>query len=141
MPDPRAQARFAAPDVFISYASDDVTRAAALHARLVAAGFAVWFDKARLAPGCDWHREIGAGCEAARVMLPLLTPAWKQSEWTRYETYSHDAVVPVVPRQYSESIGGVRFNAWSECGVSAPAMRAHLIARTATQGFASRTAD
>ena len=35
----------------------------------------------------------------------------------------------------------VRFNAWSECGVSAPAMRAHLIARTATQGFASRTAD
>jgi hypothetical protein len=36
--------------VFISYASGDVARAEALHARLTAAaGFAVWFDKARLA--------------------------------------------------------------------------------------------
>jgi predicted esterase len=43
------------PQVFISYASDDVARAAALHARLTAAGFEVWFDKARLAAGCDWH--------------------------------------------------------------------------------------
>ena len=62
--------------VFISYASDDVARAAALHARLTAAGFEVWFDKARLAPGCDWHKEIEAGCEAALAPLNLTFEAW-----------------------------------------------------------------
>jgi hypothetical protein len=65
--------------VFNGYASDDVARAAALHARLTAAGFEVWFDKARLVPGCDWHKDIEARCEAARVILPLLTPRWQHS--------------------------------------------------------------
>jgi hypothetical protein len=51
---------------------------------------------ARLSVGCDWHREIEAKSEAARVVLPLLTPRWKQSQWTRYETYSHDQIVPLV---------------------------------------------
>jgi hypothetical protein len=66
--------------LFINYASPDFDRAAALHARLVAAGFSVWFDKVRLDPGCNWHKEIKAGCEAARVILPLLTPRWQNSE-------------------------------------------------------------
>ena len=48
--------------------------AKALEHRLTDAGFSVWFDKARLNPGCDWHKEIEAGCNAARVILPLLTP-------------------------------------------------------------------
>jgi tetratricopeptide (TPR) repeat protein len=84
------------PELFISYASGDIDRAAALYARLTALGFCVWFDNARLTPGCDWHREIEAGCEAARLMLPLLTPRWAKSEWTRYETYVHNAVIPVL---------------------------------------------
>ena len=97
MPDASAtDSRPAAPQLFISYASADLDRAAALHARLQAAGFAVWFDKARLRPGCDWHKEIEAGCEAARVVLPLLTPRWKASEWTRFETYGHAAVLPLL---------------------------------------------
>lgn len=83
-------------EIFISYAAPDVARARALHARLVETGFAVWFDRARLAPGCDWHREIEAGCDAARVIVPLLTPHWKRSEWTRYETYASPSVVPVL---------------------------------------------
>src|SRR5271169_5903541 len=82
--------------VFISYASGDLARAEELQARLTAAGFEVWFDKARLAPGCDWHNEIEAGCEAARVILPLLTPRWLHSPWTKYETYASDAVIPVL---------------------------------------------
>jgi hypothetical protein len=61
----------APPQLFISYASGDVARAEALHARLTAAGFEVWFDQARLVPGCDWHKDIEVGCEAARVILPL----------------------------------------------------------------------
>jgi hypothetical protein len=74
------------PELFISYASADLGRAAPLHARFAAEGFRVWFDKARLTPGCDWHKEI----EAARVVLPLITPRWARSEWTRYETYAHN---------------------------------------------------
>ena len=92
------------PELFISYASGDLDRAAALHARLVAAGFRVWFDKLRLTPGCDWHQQIEAGCDAARIILPLMTPRWAKSEWTRYETYAHDAVIPVLAEGKPEDV-------------------------------------
>jgi hypothetical protein len=44
------------PELFISYASGDLHRAAALHAGLSAQGLRVWFDKIRLTPGCDWRQ-------------------------------------------------------------------------------------
>jgi tetratricopeptide (TPR) repeat protein len=83
-------------DVFISYSSADLRYAEALHQRLDAEGLKVWFDRARLEPGCDWHAEIEAGCEDSRIVLPVLTPRWKASEWTRYETYGAEAVLPLV---------------------------------------------
>jgi tetratricopeptide (TPR) repeat protein len=83
-------------DTFISYASPDLAFAEEAHRRLLAAGFRVWFDKARLNPGCDWHKEIEAGCEASRVLLPVLTPLWKKSDWTKFETYGADAVIPLI---------------------------------------------
>jgi tetratricopeptide (TPR) repeat protein len=89
---PRAMAY----DCFISYASADLNLAEELHRRLTAAGFSVWFDKARLVEGCSWHQEIEAGCEASRVLLPLLTPRWKLAEWTRYETYGAEEVIPLL---------------------------------------------
>ena len=92
MGEPVSDFRREAPELFISYASVNLDRASALATRLAAEGFRVWFDKARLAPGCDWHGEIEKGCGAARVVAPLLTPNWKLSEWTRYETYDHAAV-------------------------------------------------
>jgi tetratricopeptide (TPR) repeat protein len=83
-------------DCFISYASPDLSHAEALYQRLIACGFSVWFDKARLREGCLWHEEIEAGCETSRVILPVLTPNWKLSEWTRYETYGGEAIIPVL---------------------------------------------
>ena len=85
-------------DCFISYASPDLAKAEELNRRLVAAGFSVWFDKVHLRErhGSQWHAEIEAGCESSRVVLPVLTPRWKQSEWTRYETYGAEAVIPIV---------------------------------------------
>ena len=53
----------------------------------------VWFDKARLAPGFNWHHEIEQGCENSRVILPVLTPRWKNSDWTKFETYGAEAVI------------------------------------------------
>jgi len=82
-------------NVFISYQSADLEFAEQLNARLVDEGFQVWFDKARLEAGCDWHSEIEAGCESSRIFLPVLTPHWKGSEWTRYETYGAEAVIPL----------------------------------------------
>jgi len=101
------------PDLFISYASSDLNRAAGLHRRLAAEGFRVWFDKIRLTPGCDWHKEIEAGCEAARVILPLITPRWAKSEWTRYETYAHDAVIPVLAEGKVEEVMPPPLRRWS----------------------------
>jgi len=83
-------------DAFISYASADRALAEEVYRRLTAAGLKVWFDKLRLNSGCDWHKEIEAGCEASRVLLPLLTPRWKLSEWTRFETYGAEAVIPLI---------------------------------------------
>ncbi|MSV28375.1 MAG: tetratricopeptide repeat protein [Bryobacterales bacterium] len=83
-------------DCFLSYASPDLPHAEEVHRRLTLAGFTVWFDKARLRPGFDWHREIEEGCEESRVLLPLLTPRWKLSDWTRYETYGAEAVIPIL---------------------------------------------
>jgi len=83
-------------DAFISYASADLAFAQTVHQRLTSEGFKIWFDKDRLKPGFDWHREIEQGCESSLVMLPILTPRWKQSLWTCYETYAHRDIIPIL---------------------------------------------
>ena len=91
-------------DCFLSYASADVKTAEALYGRLTAEGFSVWFDKARLQPGFDWHREIEAACEASRIVLPILTPRWSRSEWTKYETYGAEAIIPLIAEGRFEDV-------------------------------------
>lgn len=83
-------------DVFISYASHDIAFAEEVSKYLNAEGFKVWFDKDRLVPGFNWHHLIEQGCENSRVILPILTPRWKLSDWTKYETYGAEAVVPLL---------------------------------------------
>jgi hypothetical protein len=77
LPDPQAaDDRPEHPELFISYASGDLDRAATLHRLLAAEGFRVWFDNVRLTPGCDWHKEIAAGCEAARRSRSPVVASW-----------------------------------------------------------------
>jgi tetratricopeptide (TPR) repeat protein len=83
-------------DLFVSYRSSDLSLAESLYERLTREGFCVWFDKARLDPGCNWHRQIEAGCEGSRIILPVLTPEWQQSEWCRFETYGSEHVIPLL---------------------------------------------
>lgn len=83
-------------DCFISYASADLHIAEELSWRLTSEGFTVWFDKDRLKPGFDWHAKIEDGCENSRVFLPVLTPRWKQSDWTKFETYGAESIIPLV---------------------------------------------
>lgn len=85
-------------DCFISYQSADLRLAEQVHQGLIAAGLdpsRIWFDKKRLQPGFEWHKEIEAGCESSRVLLPVLTPRWQHSRWTRFETYGAEIVVPL----------------------------------------------
>jgi len=82
-------------DVFISYKSEDLPLAESLHQRLVQAGFSVWFDRIRLKPGFRWYGEIEDGCEKSRILLPVLTPRWRTSEWTKFETYGAEAIIPL----------------------------------------------
>jgi hypothetical protein len=91
-------------DCFISYARSDLAHAEVLHQRLIAAGFSVWFDIARMREGCDWHNEIREGCESSRVVLPVLTPRWKLSNWTRYETYGAETIIPVLAEGSLEEV-------------------------------------
>jgi hypothetical protein len=81
---------------FLSYLSKDRVPAERVYVRLAAAELDVWFDAARLKPSFEWHGEIEAACESSRVLLPLLTPNWKNSEWTRYETYNAENVIPLL---------------------------------------------
>ena len=87
---------FMSYDCFISYSSSDLRIAEELHGQLCNEGFNCWFDKARLAPGFDWHREVEEGCESSRVVLPILTPRWGLSEWTKFETYGAEVIIPLV---------------------------------------------
>jgi hypothetical protein len=84
-------------DCFISYASkSDLPEAGALYKALIQAGHTVWFDRVRIRDGFNWHHEIEAGLNASRVVLPVLPPDWKNSLWTRYETYGAERVIPLL---------------------------------------------
>ena len=82
-------------DVFISYKSEDLALAQTVHDCLKPTGLEIWFDRVRLEPGFNWHDEIEAGCENSRILLPVLTPRWQTSEWTKFETYGAEAVIPL----------------------------------------------
>jgi hypothetical protein len=104
-PSPEPASRPTAPaGLFISYARVDLARAEALHRRLLAEGIAVWFDRERLKPGYNWHKEIEAAADAARLVLPVVTPHWQRSDWTKYETYAAAAVLPVLAEGAPEDV-------------------------------------
>jgi tetratricopeptide (TPR) repeat protein len=67
-----------------------------LDRRLATEGFKIWFDKPRLRPGDNWYDEIKGAADNARIILPILTPRWKQSNWTKFETYAAETVIPLI---------------------------------------------
>lgn len=83
-------------DVFISYASEDKEIAKKLYEQLKKEKLRVWFDTTRLKPGYEWHLEIENACESSRILMPVLTSNWASSEWTRFETYGADKIIPIV---------------------------------------------
>jgi len=83
-------------DCFISYASQDVSLAEKLCDFLKERGLSVWLDRERLKPGFDWYAQVRDAADSASVVLPILTPKWALSNWTKFETYAADRVVPLL---------------------------------------------
>ncbi len=117
-------------DCFLSYTSPDLAHAQKLHELLTGAGFSVWFDKVHLRErdGTQWHAEIEAGCEESRIVLPILTPRWKLSEWTRYETYGAEAVIPILAEGTWEEVRTPPLARWQSHLVTGPLNSGRLIA-------------
>ncbi len=82
-------------DVFISYASSDLYYAEVLYRKLTALKLNVWFDKARLKPGFKWYEKIYEACNNCKIVIPILSANWENSEWTKFETYGFDLIIPI----------------------------------------------
>ncbi|MBU1698664.1 MAG: tetratricopeptide repeat protein [Candidatus Eisenbacteria bacterium] len=106
-------------DLFLSYQSEDSAQAEHLYQRLQSAGFKVWFDRARLQAGFNWHAEIEEGVEASRIVLPILTPRWKNSEWTKFETYGAEVVIPLLCEGDWDDVATPPLKRWQNISIDA----------------------
>jgi hypothetical protein len=61
------------PNVFISYAREDVESAKRLYRDLSQAGLRVWFDKESLLPGQKWEVAVRKAIEASRFFLAVIS--------------------------------------------------------------------
>lgn len=136
-------------DCFLSYASADRAIASQVYKLLESAGITVWFDRAQLGEGVDWRREIERACESSRIVIPILTPNWRLSEWTRYETYGAALVIPLLAEGEFEATAPPPLRRWQAARLDnlqglITAIRAHLDTpnpgETAAESKAARVA-
>jgi formylglycine-generating enzyme required for sulfatase activity len=67
------------PDIFISFARDDLDRVEPLIKAGESLGYSVWRDTDLLSPGASWAREIEDAIAAARCVLVIWTAATSRS--------------------------------------------------------------
>ena len=83
--------------IFISHSHEDIDFAENLHSRLTQAGFTVWRDTG-IRGGEDWRREIDEAIKGAFVLIVMMTPEAKASEYVTYEwAFAWGAGVKVIP--------------------------------------------
>ena len=73
-----------APDIFISYAREDVEWVRELAAELGRVGYSVFWDQ-RIPIGETWHRHIGTALETARRVIAVWSQASVGSQWVLEE--------------------------------------------------------
>ncbi|MBU6165580.1 MAG: TIR domain-containing protein [Alphaproteobacteria bacterium] len=86
----------AAPDIFISYSSDDRARAKLFADAFAAAGLNVWWD-AGLRAGDAYDQKIEQALRAARAVVVLWSPTSVASRWVRAEATLADRNRTLVP--------------------------------------------
>ena len=72
------------PDIFLSYAKEDLARARTLAESLQSVGWSVWWDR-RLRPGEDFAKVIGTRLQEARCVIVLWSKISVNSGWVRDE--------------------------------------------------------
>lgn len=83
--------------IFISYSRRDAAFADQLLSRLQEAGFEVWMDSI-LPVGMDWRQEIDQAIRQAFVVLVVVSPESKASEYVTYEwAYALGSGIMVIP--------------------------------------------
>jgi HEAT repeat protein len=86
------------PKVFISYAREDGVLARIMQDMLRKAGFDAWMDTERLYAGVTWRNEIEIAIREAHVLVVLVSPDARSSEYVTYEwAFALGANIPVVP--------------------------------------------
>ena len=97
------RSKITAPDVFISHSKEDADFAELLKVRLHKHHLDAWIDEDRLRPGIDWQREIDIGIRRSKVVLAVMTPDAKQSDYVTYEwAYAlgtGKTVIPIMLKQ------------------------------------------
>jgi formylglycine-generating enzyme required for sulfatase activity len=73
------------PDIFLSYASDDVERMRSLVRALERHGWTVWWDRTSIPIGQTFDRVIEEALDAARCVIVVWSDASVQSHWVRAE--------------------------------------------------------
>jgi hypothetical protein len=96
------------PDVFLSYSRSEERFVRRLAAALEARGKDVWVDLSDIRKGADWHEKMLAGVESARVVVPVISPAFTRSEACAQEiehAVAHNKrLVPIVERSVDRGL-------------------------------------
>ena len=89
--------------IFISHSKQDCDFAELLKLRLEREGYQAWVDSDRLDPGNDWREEIDQGIRDALLVIAVMTPDARVSEYVTYEwafAWGYGKkVIPIMLRQ------------------------------------------
>jgi hypothetical protein len=84
--------------VFISYSHEDSDFAEVLINKIEKEGLSVWADNDKLNAGEDWRSTIDQAIKEAFVLIVVMSPAAKSSEYVTYEwAFAWGAGVKVIP--------------------------------------------
>jgi hypothetical protein len=84
--------------IFVSYNQADSDFSEILHSKIEQAGFVVWRDSSGLRGGDDWRKGIDDAIKGACVLVVVMTPEAKASEYVTYEwAFAWGAGVKVIP--------------------------------------------
>jgi hypothetical protein len=73
------------PDIFISYARQDVHFTRHVASLLEGKNFDVWIDESRLVPGNPWWEQIEQNIDRCFVFMIVMSSASEKSEWVQRE--------------------------------------------------------
>jgi hypothetical protein len=85
-------------EIFISYAHDDIDFVNKLTDQLHRNGFSYWLDSEKLRAGRDWRTQIDNGIRSSFVVILIMSPEAKVSEYVTYEwAFAVGNEIPVIP--------------------------------------------